>query len=91
MERVLTGLGLGKEFQEWKALQNWPVAAGKKIGAKVTAVRVQDGVLWLQATSPHWVAEVSVRKQELLDKLNGNEQILKDIRFVGAWEGRKSR
>lgn len=91
MDRVIDHLGLGRELREWKTLQLWPSVAGKKIAAKVRAVRVQDGVLWLQTATPHWAAEVSIRKQELMDKLNGNDEIIKDLRFVGAWEGRKSR
>lgn len=90
MERVLSGLGLSREVAEWKTLHRWPEVAGKKMAARVRAVRVQDGVLWVQS-GPQWAAEVSARKSELLDKLNAGDAILNDIRFVGAWEGGSGR
>ncbi|MCC6484745.1 MAG: DUF721 domain-containing protein [Armatimonadetes bacterium] len=88
MERVLSNLGLDRELQEWRALQRWPEAVGPRIAARVKAVRVQNGVLWVQS-GPHWAAEVSVRKEQLLEKLNEGSPVLKDIRFIGAWDRRR--
>lgn len=88
LERVLEGLGLYKRIREWRALRHWPSVAGDKMAARSSPVRVEKGVLWLNVAGPHWAAEISVRKKELLDGLNAaaGSEVLKDIRFVGAWD-----
>jgi predicted nucleic acid-binding Zn ribbon protein len=89
--RVLEGLGLYRQVREWKALQSWEETVGEKMAARSSPVRVQDGVLWLRVAGPHWAAEISLRKQDILAALNkeAGSEVLKDIRFVGAWDTRR--
>lgn len=89
--RVLEGMGLYRQVREWKALQSWEETVGEKMAARSSPVRVQDGVLWLRVAGPHWAAEISLRKQDILTALNkeAGSEVLKDVRFVGAWDTRR--
>lgn len=91
MRRVLADLGLLSQVKLWEAAAHWDDIAGAKIAGKTKVVRVDGGVLWLQASGPQWVTEVTIRKSEILDKLNerAGTGAFKDIRFTGAWNAGK--
>lgn len=85
--RVIDSLGLRRQYEEHRALGYWAEAAGERLAGRARPVRVQDGVLWLKADSVHWATEISLRRQQILEKINemcGLEAI-REIRFVGAW------
>ena len=91
LERLMTAMGLGGRYLEWTALGVWDTAVGEKIAARVRPVRVQNGVLWVQPTGPQGAAAVSMRKKQITEAVNRElgAEVLKDIRFVGAWRGGK--
>ncbi len=93
LNRVMEAFGLSDGLKEQRSLGYWEQAAGEKIAARVRAVRVQKGVLWVSTDSPHHATEVSLRKQQIMDAINeaSGADVIRDIRFVGAWERRKGR
>lgn len=80
---------------EGRLLRLWPELVGETISRHAQAIRVQERVLWLAVEHPVWKSELTLRKSELLKKLNvgiknqmefsGQEHpFLKDIAFVEA-------
>ncbi len=55
---------------EAEALGRWQIAVGEIIAKHSRAIRVQDGVLWVEVDHPVWKSELHYRKQQILDILN---------------------
>jgi hypothetical protein len=82
---------LGKRLQEAEALGRWGASVGPIIAKHSRAIRIQDGVLWVEVDHPIWKSELHHRKRQILDLLNGqskeaatskNEVPLSDILFL---------
>src|SRR3954454_13552274 len=56
---------------EAEALERWKLAVGEVIEKHAKAIRVQNGVLWVEVQHPIWKSELHYRKQQILDILNG--------------------
>ena len=59
------------KLAEAEALGRWRIAVGEAIAKHARAVRVQEGVLWVEVVHPIWKSELHYRKQQILDILNG--------------------
>ena len=64
---------LSKKMTEAEALARWETAVGPQIARHARAVRVQDGVLWVEVDHPIWKSELHHRKRQILDRLNGTQ------------------
>lgn len=61
---------LTQRLREGEAVSRWEDAVGAQIAKHARAIRVQDGVLWVEVDHPVWRAELHHRKRQLLDKMN---------------------
>jgi hypothetical protein len=93
--------GFSKRYAEAEALGRWPLAVGEVISKHAQAIRVQDGVLWVEVDHPIWRAELHYRKTQILDILNGKipgakellappQKVLLDIYFVSKSRNQRS-
>lgn len=86
---------LTKRIEEAEALARWEKAVGPAIAKHSRAIRVQDGILWVEVDHPIWKSELHHRKRQILDILNGAapatpnrpglaapKQILSDLLFL---------
>jgi predicted nucleic acid-binding Zn ribbon protein len=92
MGRLMESLGLTEALREQKTLLYWDEAAGRKLASKVRPVRIQKGILWVHAAASTWAAELSLRRQDIMDRLNemAGAQVVREIRLVGS-AGRERR
>ena len=89
---------LTQRMEEAEALGRWEIAVGPAIAKHSRAIRVVDGVLWVEVDHPIWRSELHHRKKQILDILNGAtpappsssrpelkppRQALNDLFFVG--------
>jgi predicted nucleic acid-binding Zn ribbon protein len=78
---------LNKRIEEAEALARWEEAVGSTIAKHSRAVRVLDGVLWVDVDHAVWKSELHHRKRQILDILNARQpgkpatEVLKDILF----------
>ncbi len=81
-----------QRLSEAEALGRWKIAVGDLIAKHSRAIRVQDGVLWVEVDHPIWQSELHYRKKQILDILNGHspcakpgltasQEILTDIHY----------
>ncbi len=85
---ILTGL-LQKDETEAVVLpeviaERWPVIAGDQLASHVRPSHLKNGVLYLQADHPGWLAELRrLPKAGLLKKISSIPDVpeIKDIRF----------
>lgn len=61
---------LSKRLEEAQALSRWELAVGPAIARHSRAIRVQDGVLWVEVDHPIWKSELHHRKRQILEILN---------------------
>lgn len=80
---------LGARIQEASALSRWEEAVGGAIARHSRALRIQDGVLWIEVDHPAWKSELHHRRRQILEKLNGllagpsaGAEQLKDLHLV---------
>ena len=83
MDELIGSLGIQKKLQEYGAVLYWEQAVGERIAARTTATRITQGVLFVHVQTSTWRNELTLRKKEIIDKLNllvGIEAV-KDIKF----------
>lgn len=87
--------GFKARLAEAEALGRWEGAVGDLIARHARAIRVQNGVLWVEVQNPIWKSELHYRKQQILAILNGKaagaksqfsllKEVLTDIHYVDA-------
>lgn len=71
---------LKARVKESQAIIQWEEAVGPAIAKHSKALRVQDGILWVEVDHPIWKSELHHRKRQILDLLNSkNHAGLKDL------------
>jgi predicted nucleic acid-binding Zn ribbon protein len=77
------GLGIQKKLQEYDAVVYWENVVGERIAQNTTAIRIQQGVLFVHVKTSTWRNELTLRKKEIIDRLNIiiGLDVVKDIKF----------
>jgi len=89
IQEILSGGRLPKAFQnrlkEAEAVARWESAVGPIIAKHAQALRVEDGVLYVEVGHPIWRSELHHRRRQILEILNQGAKdqsaILKDLHF----------
>jgi len=83
LDELILGLGIKKKLQEYDAVIYWESVVGKQIAKMATATRIIQGVLFVHVKTSTWRNELSLRKKEIIDKLNTAVGFcaVKDIKF----------
>lgn len=83
IEGLIRELGLGGKLKEYDAVLRWEEAAGPHIAKVAAAEKIQRGVLTVRVNNATWRYELTMRKQNLIVKINTllGEEVVKDIRF----------
>ena len=78
--------GFRSRLREAEAVARWEAAVGPIISKYAHAVRVDEGVLYVEVGHPIWRPELLHRKRQILEILNKTSDeknsILKDLYFV---------
>ena len=80
---LVSGLGIQKKLQQYDAVLYWENVVGERIAQMTTATRILQGVLFVHVKSSTWRNELTLRKKEIIGKLNSIIGIdaVKDIKF----------
>jgi len=83
MQDLLRSLGVEKRLAAYDVMALWPDVVGAQIARVTAPQRVERGVLYVDVASAPWRAELTMKRQELIDKLNAHAgaRIILDIRF----------
>jgi predicted nucleic acid-binding Zn ribbon protein len=76
-------LGITRKVQGYDIITSWETIVGKKIAGVASPRKVVNGVLFVEVKNGSWRTELSMRKQEILEKIHHHigKKILQDIRF----------
>ena len=83
IDELVNSLGIQKKLQEYDAVVYWEQVVGERIAQVTTATRIQQGMLFVHVKTSTWRNELTLRKKEIIDKLNGivGVNVVKDIKF----------
>ena len=75
--------GLEVPLQQKRLVDAWPVVAGEFIAQYTGDVSIRNQTLYVHLTSPALRADLSMRRSELVQRLNEyvGSQVIADIRF----------
>ena len=80
---VLKSFGLEQKLKEREILAIWPRIVGEEIAARTKAVKIEDGVLYVNVDHGAWMQELYFMEKELLKRLKDEAPHIKcrKIRF----------
>jgi predicted nucleic acid-binding Zn ribbon protein len=83
IDELVKSLGIQKKLQEYDAVVSWEKIVGERIAQMTKATRILQGVLFVQVKTSTWRNELTLRKKEIIDKLNIviGAEVVKDIKF----------
>ena len=83
LDELVDNLGIRKKLREQEVMDFWDKAVGGRIAEIARPTRILKGTLFVSVKSGAWRNELSMRKGEILARLNEivNEEIVKDIKF----------
>ncbi len=83
LRNLLKSLGIEKRLLEAQAAEVWPDVVGAEIDRVTQVVGVERGIMKVAVRDSLWSQELSLMKQDILDKLNGRigQKVIRDIRF----------
>ena len=81
--RNLHEQGLETPLQQKRLIDAWPAVAGEMVARYTQNAVIRNQTLYVHLSSPALRAELSMRRQELVQQLNAKvgSQVIADIRF----------
>ena len=83
LEGFLSETGYLAVCKEYDILRRWPERVGERVAEATACDRVEDGVLYVRASSAAWRQELSYLKHRILGKIRASTECttLRDIIF----------
>jgi predicted nucleic acid-binding Zn ribbon protein len=83
LDELVESLGIRKKLREQDVFELWDKAVGERIAEVAKPTRISKGTLFVSVQSGVWRNELSMRREEIVSRLNEivNEEIVKDIKF----------
>ncbi len=83
IQELAKHLGLEKNLEEYRAITSWQEVVGEQIAKVTQAQRMENGVLFVSVATAPWRAELSMRRLEILQRINAmlGKSVVKEIRF----------
>jgi predicted nucleic acid-binding Zn ribbon protein len=83
MGDLIRELGIGETLSEYGVITRWSDVVGERIAAVTRPERFEKGILFVAVSSAPWRAELTLRRQEILDKINAaaGGTVVREIRF----------
>ncbi len=84
INKLIKSEGIEKPILQNKVLIDWEKIVGKQIAKHSTPGEVKHGVMMVMVETPVWRNELTLRKSEILEKLNkgSHKKIIQDIKFI---------
>ncbi len=81
--QALREQGLETPLNQKRLVESWPEVAGPVIASYTLNTYIYNQTLYVRLSSPSLRADLSMRRQELTQRLNAvvGEQVIVDIRF----------
>jgi predicted nucleic acid-binding Zn ribbon protein len=86
---LLRSWGIDNKIREQQTVSGWEQIVGPRIAAHTTALRVEDGKVFIRTQSSSWKTELIFMKKDIIDRLNQavGKKVITDIVFVAGGNG----
>ncbi len=83
LQKLVGELGIEQPLREYEAITKWEQCVGTRIAEISEPVKITKGVLIVRVRTSTWRNELTLRKKEIIAKLNNQlgSTIVQDIRF----------
>jgi len=83
LEAFVRELGIAPTLKQYDALTSWPEVVGEQIARVTSPERIENGILIVHVGSASWRSELSMRRMEIISKLNARAgaPVIREIRF----------
>jgi predicted nucleic acid-binding Zn ribbon protein len=83
LQELTESLGIRKTLRQYDVITSWEVIVGEAVARVATPVRLENGVLFVHVASAPWRAELSMRRIEILGKIQEHTgpRVVREIRF----------
>lgn len=80
---LTASLGITRKLREYSIITSWKELVGEQIARVAKPQRVENGVLLVTVESAPWRAELTMRRREIVAKINAatGKKAIVDIRF----------
>ena len=89
IEKVVQSLGISKSYHGWLVVSNWPDIVGEQIAKAATAVRFDDGTLYIAVPDAVWRHTLMMKTESILRKIRSYPygRAVRQLRFVQGEKG----
>ncbi|MBI5471830.1 MAG: DUF721 domain-containing protein [Ignavibacteriae bacterium] len=83
LDKFVHQLGITKKMKQFSVITLWPEIVGEQIARVTQAERIDNGILFVKTTTAPWRNELSMRRLEIMEKVNtaAGSKVVKEIRF----------
>ena len=76
-------LGITKTLRQYDVITSWQEIVGDQIAKVAKAERMENGTLFVSVASAPWRAELTMKRQEIIGKINAamGGKVVREIRF----------
>ena len=83
LEEFAAAIGIDGALKRYSVITGWEETVGEQIARVAHPQRLENGVLYVSVASAPWRAELTLKRLEIIRKLNeaAGSTVVKDIRF----------
>lgn len=83
LDALVKSLGIEKQVEQYKIFDVWNDIVGEQVAKVAKPDRIQNGMLIVRVNNAPWRAELTFRKNEILEKIHTTLQSksITDIKF----------
>jgi predicted nucleic acid-binding Zn ribbon protein len=83
LREFTASVGITKKLREYNVLTSWETIVGEQIARVAKPQRIDNGILHVTVGSAPWRAELSMRRREMIEKINTavGKEAVREIRF----------
>ncbi|MFN0157781.1 MAG: DUF721 domain-containing protein [Bacteroidota bacterium] len=83
ISELTNDFGIDRTLDRYSVVTGWQTLVGEQIARVTTAQRMENGVLYVGVNTAPWRAELTMRRREIIDKINTTlgKKVVHDIRF----------
>jgi predicted nucleic acid-binding Zn ribbon protein len=83
LDKFVHQIGITKKMKQFSIITSWPEIVGAQIARVTQAERIDNGILFVKAATAPWRNELTMRRLEIMEKVNAaaGSKVVKEIRF----------
>ncbi len=89
VDKIVSSLGISKSYYGWSFVSTWAEIVGENIANVSSAIRFEDGTLFVAVADDTWRQELSMERENILEKIHAlpHGRVVKRIQLVRGEKG----